>query len=149
MTVDVLKLTAHLTSFSNVGRRYGCVLTKQPTNRLCAGLHGLPWSPIACTTCVFTSLSLLRQQQMLLRPVVVVVTRPLPRDGGRPWSPRSRETLQGLDQRLYRDRESPKSERGRVRSWTVQNEMRGVLGRMSTGAERRILDYANPREIRT
>ena len=31
--------------------------------------------------------------------------------GGRPWSPRSRTTLQGLDQRSYRDRESPKSER--------------------------------------
>ena len=32
------------------------------------------------------------------------------RHGGRPWSSRSQETLQGLDQRLYRDRESPKSE---------------------------------------
>ena len=37
----------------------------------------------------------------------------------------------------------------RVRSWTVQNEMRGVLGRVSTGAARRILDSTNPREIRT
>ena len=37
----------------------------------------------------------------------------------------------------------------RVRSWTVQNEMRGVLGRVSTGAEGRILDSANSREIRT
>ena len=37
----------------------------------------------------------------------------------------------------------------RVRSWTVQNEMRGVLGRVSTSAARRILDSANPREIRT
>ena len=36
----------------------------------------------------------------------------------------------------------------RVRSWTVQNEMRGVLERMSTGAAERILDSANPREIR-
>ena len=35
----------------------------------------------------------------------------------------------------------------RVRSWTVQNEMRGVLGRVSTGAAGRILDSANPREI--
>ena len=34
-----------------------------------------------------------------------------------------------------------------VRSWTVQNEMRGVLGRVSTGAARRILDSANPREV--
>ena len=31
------------------------------------------------------------------------------------------------------------------RSWTVQNEMRGVLGRVSTGAAARILDSANPR----
>ena len=36
----------------------------------------------------------------------------------------------------------------RVRSWTVQNEMRGVLGRMSVGAARRILDSANIGEIR-
>ena len=46
-------------------------------------------------------------------------------------------------------RESPKSERRRVRSWTVQNEMRDVLGRVSAGAAERILDSANPREIRT
>ena len=37
----------------------------------------------------------------------------------------------------------------RVRSWTVQNEMKGVPGRVSTGAAGRILDSANPREIRT
>ena len=36
-----------------------------------------------------------------------------------------------------------------VRSWTVHNEMRGVLGRVSTGAAGRILDSANPREVRT
>ena len=35
-----------------------------------------------------------------------------------------------------------------VRSWTVQNEMRDVLGRVSTGAARRILDSANPGQIR-
>ena len=35
----------------------------------------------------------------------------------------------------------------RVRSWTVQNEMRDVLGRVSTGTAGRILDSANPREI--
>ena len=39
--------------------------------------------------------------------------------------------------------------RQRVRSWTVQNETRGVLGRVSTGAAGRILNSANPREIRT
>ena len=47
--------------------------------------------------------------------VVVVVVYPTPSEGwghgGRPWSPRSRATPQGLDQRSYRDRESPKSER--------------------------------------
>ena len=37
----------------------------------------------------------------------------------------------------------------RVRSWTVQNEMRDVLGRVSTDAAGRILDFTNPREIRT
>ena len=37
----------------------------------------------------------------------------------------------------------------RVRSWTVQNEMRDVLGRVSTGAAGRILDSASPKEIRT
>ena len=36
----------------------------------------------------------------------------------------------------------------KVRSWTVQNEMRGVLRRVSAGAAGRILDSANPREIR-
>ena len=35
----------------------------------------------------------------------------------------------------------------RVRSWTVQNEMRGVLGRVSASAARRIFDSANPRDI--
>ena len=36
----------------------------------------------------------------------------------------------------------------RVRGWTVQNEMRGILGRVSAGAAGRILDFANPREKR-
>ena len=35
-----------------------------------------------------------------------------------------------------------------IRSWTVQNEMRGVLGRVTAGATRRILDSVNPREKR-
>ena len=35
----------------------------------------------------------------------------------------------------------------RVRSWTVQNEMRGVLGRVPASDAGRILDSANPREI--
>ena len=37
----------------------------------------------------------------------------------------------------------------RVRSWTMQNEMRGVLGRVSTSTAGRILDSANPREIKS
>ena len=37
----------------------------------------------------------------------------------------------------------------RVRTWAVQNEMRGVVRRVSTGDVGRILDSANPREIRT
>ena len=39
--------------------------------------------------------------------------------------------------------------RQRVRSWTMQNEIRDVLGRVSAGAPRRILDSANSREIGT
>ena len=35
----------------------------------------------------------------------------------------------------------------RVRSWTVQNEMRGVLGRVSASTAGRIFDSDNPREI--
>ena len=35
----------------------------------------------------------------------------------------------------------------RVRNWTVQNEMKSVLGWVSASAAGRILDSANPREI--
>ena len=34
----------------------------------------------------------------------------------------------------------------RVRSWTIENEMRGVLGQVSAGTAGRILDSAHPRE---
>ena len=48
-------------------------------------------------------------------PFLVVVGYPTPSEGwghgGRPWTPRNWATPQGLDQRSYRDRESPKSER--------------------------------------
>ena len=37
----------------------------------------------------------------------------------------------------------------RVRSWTVQNEMRGVLGRVFASTAGRILDSNNPREIKS
>ena len=46
-------------------------------------------------------------------------------------------------QRVAKERAAQK-----VRGWTVQNEMRGVLGRMSTSTAERILDSANPKEIR-
>ena len=45
-------------------------------------------------------------------------------------------------------RESPKSERS-GESVAGQCRMRGVLGPVSTGAVGRILDSANPKEIRT
>ena len=32
--------------------------------------------------------------------------------------------------------------------WTVQNEMKGVLGQVSTGATGKILDSADPRKTR-
>ena len=35
----------------------------------------------------------------------------------------------------------------RARRWTVQNEMRSVLRRVSTSAAGRILDSTNPKEI--
>ena len=36
----------------------------------------------------------------------------------------------------------------RVRSWTVENEMRSALGLVSAGAAERILDSSNPRVTR-
>ena len=36
----------------------------------------------------------------------------------------------------------------RIHSWTVQIEMREILGRVCAGAARKSLDSANPREIR-
>ena len=53
--------------------------------------------------------------------------------------------------RRRRERERVATERSaqRVRSWTVQNDVSGDVGRVSAGAAGRILDSANPREIRT
>ena len=59
------------------------------------------------------------------------------------------EQLPRVWTRGRKETESPKRERRRVRSWTMQNEMRDVLGRVSTGAAGRTLGSANPREIRT
>ena len=50
---------------------------------------------------------------------------------------------------VERQRVAKESAAHGVRSWTVQNETRDVLGQVSTGAARRILDSANPRKIRT
>ena len=44
-------------------------------------------------------------------------------------------------QRVTKDRAAQ-----RARIWTVQNEMIGVLGRMSADAAARILDFSNPRK---
>ena len=79
--------------------------------------------------------------------VVVVVTRPLGGwgHGGRPWSLRSRATHRGLDSRSYRQRVAKERAAQRVRSCIVQNEMRGVLERVSTSTAR-TLDSSNSRE---
>ena len=56
------------------------------------------------------------------------------------------EQLPRVWTRGRRDKESPKSER---RKEFLAGQMRGVLGRVSTGAAGKILSSANPREIRT
>ena len=65
---------------------------------------GLSLSPPAYQSCLNASFY-----------VVVVVGYPTPSEGwghgGGPWSPRSRAPTQDLNQRSYRDRKSPKSER--------------------------------------
>ena len=48
---------------------------------------------------------------------------------------------------IERQRFAKESAAQRVHSWTVQNEMRGVLRRVLTGAAERILDSANPEEM--
>ena len=50
--------------------------------------------------------------------------------------------------RKKRERIPKKRAAQRVRSWKVQNETRGFLGPVSTGAAGRILDSANPREVK-
>ena len=82
--------------------------------------------------------------------MLLLVTRPLPRDGGMAEDHEAPEAgqLPRVWTRGRRETETPKSERHKVRSWTAQNEMRGVLRRVSTGAAGRILDSANPKEVR-
>ena len=50
---------------------------------------------------------------------------------------------------VERQRATKEQAAQRVRSWTVHNEMKSVLGRMSAGAAGRIVDSANPSKIRT
>ena len=45
-------------------------------------------------------------------------------------------------------RQRASAAKSEFRSWTVQKEMRGVVGRVSAGAAGKILDSANPKEIR-
>ena len=49
---------------------------------------------------------------------------------------------------VQRQKIAIEQETQRVHSWTVQNEMRGVLGQVSTSAAKRILGSTNSREIR-
>ena len=81
--------------------------------------------------------------------MIVVVDYPTPSKGwglgGWPWRPRNQATLR-VWTRGGRETVAKAWAAQRVRCWTVQNELRGVLGRVSTGAAGRILDSANPRE---
>ena len=82
--------------------------------------------------------------------VVVVVTPPLPRDGGIAEDHGAPESgkLPGPEV-VEKQRVAKEQAAQRIRSWTVQSEMRGVLGRVSAGAAGRVLDSANPREVKT
>ena len=69
--------------------------------------------------------------------VVVVVIRPLPRDRDMAKDHGAPEAgkLPGPESKIV-ERQKVAKERAtlKVRSWTAQNEMRGVLGRMTAGA---------------
>ena len=88
----------------------------------------------------------------LQRFIVVVVTLPLPMDKGMEEDHGAPEAGQ-LPRAWIRGREETESRQRaraqRVRSWTMQNETRGVSGQGSAGAAGRILDFANPSNIRT
>ena len=62
----------------------------------------------------------------------------------RAWTKGCRKTQRQKDQRQKIAKERATQ---RVRTWTVQNEMRSVLGRVSASAARRIFDSANSTEI--
>ena len=89
----------------------------------------------------------------VLLTFVVVVIRPIPRDGGMAEDHGAPEAGQ-LPKAWTGDckeRERVAKERAGqiVCSWTVQNKMRGVLGRMSASATGKILVSANPEETKT
>ena len=73
----------------------------------------------------------------MLPIVAVVVTRALPKDGGMAedhGAPEAGQFPRAWTSRRERQRVAKEQAAQRVRSWTVQNEMRGVLGRVSSGA---------------
>ena len=82
--------------------------------------------------------------------MLLLVTRTLPRDGGKTMEPQKPGNSPGSGPEVVEGPRVAKERAAqRVRSWTVQNEMRDVLGRVSTGAAGRILNSANSREVRT
>ena len=98
------------------------------------------------------SVGWLSRGKVLLTFVVVVVIDPFREMGA--WrknmepqkpgnSPRPRPEI------AKRERVAKERAAQIVCSWTVQNEMRGILGRVSASAAGKILDSANPEEIKT
>ena len=84
--------------------------------------------------------------------VVVVVTRPLPRDVGMAedhGAPEASNSPGPRPEVVKRQRIAKERVAQRAHSWTVQNEMRGVLGRVSADAAGGDLDSANPKYVRT
>ena len=64
-------------------------------------------------------------------------------------APEARQLPRAWTKVIERQRVTKELAVQRVHSWTVQNEMRGVLGRVFAGAAGGNLDSANPTEIRT
>ena len=99
------------------------------------------------------SVGWLSRGKVLLTFVVVVVIRPIPRDGGMaedhgaPGAGQLHKAWTGDCKK--RERVAKELAAQIVCSWTVQNEMRGVLGRVSASAAGKIFDSANPEEIKT
>ena len=99
--------------------------------------HRLLKHPLSCLCC----LVMLVVSSLLL----LLVTRPLPRAGSMAEDHGAPEAGQFSSVWTRGRRETESCQR--VQSWTVQNEMGGVLGQVSSGTAGRILDSANPREI--